>query len=169
MYRAVYTKPDGFTLIEVLIATAIIGLIGAGLSIAVGQVINVNAISNSHVVAVKQVENAAYWLNRDVRMAQIIEPNGASGFPLNLSWVEWDNTTCQVSYTLVNDELKRSVSVNGTGPVVMKVAQHISVSPDDTLCQYNNGVLNFKLTASVAGFRPAREIRFAQVTPRAAQ
>ncbi len=159
----------GFTLIEILVALAISGFIGAGLTMATVQVMNVNALSVNHVTVVKQVENALYWINRDVRMAQIIQPGGGSGFPLNLSWVEWDNTTHQVSYTLVNSELQRSSSVNGTQPMPMLVAQYISSNTDNTSCQYANGVFSFKVTASLGGFRPASETRMAQVIPRSAQ
>ena len=166
---AINRNQRGFTLIEVLVAVAITGLIGAGIAMAASQVMNVNALSTNHVIAVKQVENAAYWINRDVRMAQIIQPSGGSGFPLSLSWVEWNNTTHQVSYAINNGELQRSSSINGTQPVQMVVARHINSNADNTSCQYSNGVLTFKVTASVSGFRPASETRMAQVIPRSAQ
>ncbi len=167
--RSVNRRQGGFTLIEILVALSITGFIGAGLTTAIVQVMKVNALGNNQVIAVKQVENAVYWINRDVRMSQTIQPGGGSGFPLNLDWVEWGGTTHQVAYTLQNGELIRSSSVNATPPVVMKVAQHISSNADNTSCQYSNGVFNFKVTASVSGFRPASETRLAQVIPRSAQ
>ncbi len=168
-FGPINTGQDGFTLIEILVAVAISGLIGAGIDMAAVHVMNLNAVRVNHVTAVKQVENAAYWINRDLRMSQIIQPSGGSGFPLNLSWVEWDNTTHQVSYTLVNSELQRSSSVNGTPAMPMIVAQYISSNADNKTCQYANGVFTFKLTASVSGFRAASETRMAQVIPRSAQ
>ncbi len=167
--KVLYTSESGFTLIEILVAVAISGLIGAGLTMTAVQVMNVNSLANNHVVVVKQVENAAYWLNRDVRMAQIIQPGGGSGFPLNLSWVEWDNTTHQVSYALVNSALQRSSSTNGTQPTQMVVGQYIDCNADYTNCQYANGVFTFKVTVSLDGFRGASETRMAQVMPRSAQ
>ena len=133
------------------------------------QVMNVYALSTNLVMAVKQVENAAYGITRDVRMAQTIQPSGDSGFPLSLSWVEWDNTTHQVSYAINNGELRRSHSINGAQPIQTVIAEHISSDTDKTSCQYANGVLTFKVTASVSGFRPASETRMAQVIPRSAQ
>ena len=159
----------GFTLIEVMVALAIAGLIGTGVTTTIFQILSINASSQNHVLAVKQVENAATWLNNDVRMAQIIEPGGVSGFPLDLTWVEWDNTTHQVSYTISNGELQRSSSTNGTQPMQIVVGQYIDDNADNTNCQYSNGVFNFKVTASSGGFRRASETRMAQVIPRSAQ
>jgi prepilin-type N-terminal cleavage/methylation domain-containing protein len=158
----------GFTLIEVLVAIAITGLIGAGISAAAVQVMNVNALSNNRVTTVKQVESAAYWIGRDTQMAQSVETSGGSGFPLNLSWVEWDNTTHQVRYDIDNGELKRSHSVNGGVPTQNVVAQHIDNNPDMTSCQFANGVLTFRVTASVGGFRPASETRMGRAIPNSA-
>ncbi len=167
--ESINRNQKGFTLIEILVAMAITGFIGVGLTMAASQVMSVNALSVNHVIVVKQVENAAYWINRDARMAQIIQPNGVSGFPLNLSWVEWDNTTHQVAYVISNGELQRSSSINGTQPIQIAVAQYIDSNADNTSCQYSNGVFNFKVTASVSGFRPANQTRMAQVIPRSAQ
>lgn len=148
---------------------AITTLLGAGITMSAVQVMNVNSLSTNHIVAVKQVENATYWINRDLRMAQIIQTSGGSGFPLNLSWVEWDNTTHQVTYDINNGNLQRSSSINGTQPMQMMVAQYISSDADKTSCQYANGVFSFKVTALVNGFRPASQTRMAQVIPRSAQ
>ncbi len=167
--RAISRHQKGFTLIEVMVATALTGIIGAGIAMAVYHVTNVSAQSTNHVIAVKQVENTIYWINRDGRMAQTIQPGGGSGFPLSLSWVEWDNTTHQVSYTLQNSILQRSHSINGTQPAQMVVAQYINSNADNTSAQYSTGMLTLKVTASVGGYGPASETRTAQVIPRSAQ
>ncbi len=159
----------GFTLIEVLAAVAITGLIGAGSAMAANQVMNVNALSTNHVLAVKQVENAVYWIGRDVRMAQIVQPGGGSGFPLTISWTEWNNTTHQVTYVINNGDLQRSNSINGTPQLQMVVARYINGNADSTSCQYNNGELALKLTSLVSGFRASTETRLTKVMPRSAQ
>ncbi len=166
--KVINRNQRGFTLIEVLAATAITGLIGVGIVAAIFQVLNVNALSTNHVTVLKQVESALHWLSRDAQMAQTVQPSGESGFPLSLSWVEWDNTKHQVSYTLENSKLYRSHSVNGGEPSRAMVAEHINTGSDVTNCQFANRVLTLKVTASVGGFRPARETGMAQVIPRPA-
>lgn len=159
----------GFILIEVVLAIAITGLIGAGITMSAVQVMNVRALSANHIIAVKQVESAAYWINRDVRMAQVILPGAGSGFPLNLSWVAWDNTSNNVSYEINGSQLRRSYSVNGAQPAIQTaIAKYINSDPVSTNCSYSGGVFNLKVTASVNGFRPSSETRLIQVIPRSA-
>jgi len=161
-----HQSQKGFTLVEVLGVIAIIGLVGAGIGTAVFQVMNISASSSNLITAIKRTESAAYWIVRDVQMSQAVEPSGGSGFPLNLSWVEWDNTTHQVSYTLENGKLWRSYSVNGAEPSLTLTAESISEDADKTSCQYADGMLSLRITASTGGFREASETRIAQVIPR---
>ncbi len=158
----------GFTLIEVLVANAITGFIGVGIAAVVFQIINVSALSNNHVIIVKQVESAIHWINHDAQMAQTVQPSVGSGFPLNLSWVEWDNTSHQVSYVLQNGELIRNHAVNGGEAQETMVAQYINTESANTTCQFVGGVLTLRVTASVGGFKSASETRISQVIPRSA-
>ena len=167
-FRTIGKNQKGFTLIEIIIAIAVTSLIGVGVTAAIFNTLSVNALSSNHLTVLKQIENAAHWINRDVQMSQTVQPGGGSGFPLTLSWVEWDNTAHQVTYSLVSGELQRSHSVDGSAPTQYVVAEYISNDPAQTSCQFTGGVFTFKITASVGGFRPAIETRTAQVIPRAA-
>ena len=166
--EAIVKNQKGFTLIEVLIALTITGLITGAITMSVSQVVTNNARSNAHMMSAKQVESAIHWISRDVQMAQIVEPDGGSGFPLNLTWVEWDNTVNQVTYTLENGVLSRSHSVNGGAPKVTAVARHIDTDAGETNCQFAGGVLTLKITAAVDGFRPASETRVCDIVSRPA-
>ncbi len=165
--RSILKHQSGFTLIEVLVATAITGLIGAGIAGAVSHIINVNALTSNHLIVVKQVENAVHWINRDVRMAQVTQTSGSSGFPVSFSWVEWDNSSHNVSYVLQDGQLHRNASVDGEEQSII-VADHININPDKTNCQYVDGVFTLKLTVSTGGFHPASETGTMQVIPRTA-
>ena len=151
----------GFTLIELLVALAIIGVITSAISMVIYQTLTIPAQSRTHMTAVKQVENAIHWLSRDVQQAQEIS---TPGFPLTLTWVNWDNTVHQVTYTLENGELERANSASGGDPIV--VARHIDSANTD--CQFTDGIFTFTITATVSGFRPSTEIREGKILPRAA-
>ena len=69
--------------------------------------------NSDYTTASRQAQNAIQWISRDAQMVQAVTLNGATRFPLNLSWVQWDNSDCQVSYTITNGELRRSYYVNG--------------------------------------------------------
>jgi len=124
----------GFTLIEVLVTLAITGLIAVGATTAIFQVFGHNTRNTAHMTAVCQVENAVRWINNDAQMAQTVEPSGDSGFPLNLTWIEWNNTSHQVTYTLEDGKLKRSHSVDGGEPSESVAARYIDPDSAKTNC-----------------------------------
>ena len=157
----------GFALIEMAVAVAITGLLTVGATTAVFQVSTNITRGNNHMTAVKQVENALHWISRDAQMAQIVEPNGVSGFPLNLSWILWDNTMHQVTYALEGGELKRNHVANGGEPSEAMVAQYIDSDSDMTNCQSVNGTLIFKVTAIAGeGSQVVSETRVCEISPR---
>lgn len=160
-------KQRGFSLVELLIAISITGAIVGVTGGAIFQVLSINASSKAHMIAIKQVEQAVYWVVHDAQMAQTLSPYGGSSF-LTLTWVEWDNTTHTVIYDIVGDEFKRSYSDGGT-PTESVIAEYINNDPAMTNCAYTTGgVLTFKVTATVGGFRPATETRTVEIFPRSA-
>ncbi len=83
----------GFTLIELIIAVALTGIIGAAATVSIHQVIATTALSNNQNTAINQVLHAGYWITRDALMAQSIESgNLTAPTVLVLDWVglEWE-------------------------------------------------------------------------------
>jgi prepilin-type N-terminal cleavage/methylation domain-containing protein len=159
----------GFTLMEVLIALALAGIIATAATMTTFQVINGSSRTSNQMTAVKQVQNAGCWVSWDVQMAQTVEPAASpdpDGFPLYLKWTEWGGTVHEVTYNIdiVNKQLKRSSSVNGGEPTVTTVAEFIAA---DTNCEFGGGVLTFTVTATVgAGSQEATETRIYEIKQR---
>ena len=164
--RAKNKGQDGFTLYELLIALAITGIIAVAVTMLIIQLSSSYSLNTNHMTAVKQVENAVHSISRDAQMAQNVQPVGGSGFPLYLTWVEWDNTSNNVTYSIQNRTLLRAYSFNSSAPVITKVAQDINSNASASNCQFANDVLTFKITASIAGFKTATETREGKVIPR---
>jgi len=130
--RLIHNNQKGFTLVELIVAIAITALIVGVIVASIFQLFNINARSNSHMLAVRQVQNAGYWISHDVQMAQsVVTAVDPDGF-LDVTWWSWgttdlgDTTLHEVTYTLLgNGELKRSYSVNGGGSSEILVAQYI--------------------------------------------
>jgi prepilin-type N-terminal cleavage/methylation domain-containing protein len=163
-------KQRGFTLIELLVALAITGAIAGGISLSIFQTLDYNARGNARMIAVKQVENAIHYISRDVQMSQIVEPAASpdpDGFPLTLTWVEWDNTENVVTYSIVGNELKRSHSQDGGTATEKVVAQYIDVGSDKTNCDFVDWVFDLRVTITVSGYpETISEMREIKVTPR---
>jgi len=158
----------GFTLIEVIIAIALTSIITGGITMTIFQVFDGYIRTSNHMIAIRQVQNAGYWISHDAQMAQIIEPAvdpDPDGFPLTLTWAEWKNTVNQVTYTIVDSELKRthrSVSPEEPSTTVETVVAQC-IDPEMTNCKFLGGVLSFQVTATVGS---SSETRVYEITPR---
>jgi type II secretory pathway pseudopilin PulG len=153
-------------MIELLVALAITGIISGGLTMTIFQLLSGNAQSSNQMNVVRQVQNVGYWISQDVQMGQSVVPEpdpDLDGFPLVLSWTDWDGVLNEVTYTITGEELRRSHSVDGVASGDALVAQYIS----SISCEFVVvGKLTLTVTASVGGFRPATSTRTYEITPR---
>ena len=161
----------GFTLIEMLVVLALIGIITGGITAAIMQVLTINTHASNHMIAVRQVQQAGKEVSKDTLQAQPnkIDDNPPGGNFLVLNWTDWEGLENMVVYTIDDDKLKRNHTVNGTiqttAPPV--VAQYID--PAQTSCSWNNvtRLLTFTVTATVGnGPYEAIETRVYQIEPR---
>ena len=157
----------GFTVIEAIVSLFIISIIGLGGAMANAQVLTQTSRNNDYTTADRQTLNAAYWITNDYQMAQTIQTDGASGFPLTLQWVEWDNTSHEVIYTVENNTIKRSHATDGGQPVITVIASYINPETSMTNCSSTNGTLELKVTATVGeGVRTINVTKVHEITSR---
>jgi prepilin-type N-terminal cleavage/methylation domain-containing protein len=164
----------GFTLMEIVLVFAISGIIAGSITMTLFQVVNGSGRTNNHMTAVRQVQNAGYWVSHDAQLAQSIEiddnPLGG-GFPLVLSWTGWDDVEHEVTYSLEEmvggpKQLKQSYSI-GSELTETIVAQFINPDPEKTKCGFTDGMLVFTVTATVGyGSQEQSETRVYEIVPR---
>jgi prepilin-type N-terminal cleavage/methylation domain-containing protein len=157
-----FARNHGFTLIEIVIAMGIGSLVTAGGTATVYQIFSNNARNTANMVAVKQVENALHFLQRDVQMAHTIQTSQTGADRITLTWVDWDTSeTHTVRYTVTSsDKLVRTVDAGASETV----AQYIAVLTPQA---YTPGdPLTLTITSTVIGWQPSTETRTVQILPR---
>jgi prepilin-type N-terminal cleavage/methylation domain-containing protein len=157
----------GFTLVEMLVVLALIGIITGGITAGIMQVLTINSRASNHMIAVRQVQQAGKEVSKDTLQSQNVTCGNYSGFPLTLTWTDWEGMYNEVVYTIIDETdsnaLQRSHNVTG----VRAIAQYID--PAQTSCSWNNvtRVLTFTVTATVGnGPYQAIETRIYEMEPR---
>ena len=162
----------GFSTIELLIALFIIGLIGFAATTTIFQVITCTERSNNHMTAVRQVQNAGYWISRDSQMAESVATDNLSAPDfIFLTWTErdydgGDSTYHSVTYFFEGlsggiGKLKRNhwSSIGANDDIL--VAEYIVYDPDDPVntsnVSYQKPVLTVKVMALFEDASEARE------------
>ena len=173
----------GFTLIELLVVMAIVALIAGAATMSIFQVINVTRSTNDHMTAIRQAQNAGYWISRDALMAEhmIVGADPETTFFLKLTWTEWGfgggSIYHSVTYSLQDlsggiGKLERQHLIYDAvgeeiGNTTTFVAEYIYYNSDDldntTMVDYTNLVLTAQITAS---FGEATETKEYTVWPR---
>lgn len=160
--RLIHKDQKGFTLIELLIAVAIFAVVAVAANAVIVQIVQSNRTS-SHMVALRQVQQAGYRVNLDALQAQNITNStvpGSGGFPLTLNWTTWEGGEFHtVVYSLVNPsgelyQLQRQATVGTNSTTTTVVGQYIYLGtepPSSTQCNWNatEKVLTLNITAMV--------------------
>lgn len=114
----------GFTLLEILVSVAIIGLLAVPMVGAMGQTILRTGENNTRVRALVPMENAGRSLGQDIRIAQATDlATGTSDVTLELTWTDWADSSqydkyssavykrYRATYALSGDDLERTLDV----------------------------------------------------------
>ena len=163
----------GFTLVELLVATTIIVLASGAAGAATFQVFKGTERNNNYMTAVRQVQNAGYWISRDAQMAQsVTADNLTSPDFLILNWTERDYAdeptyhTATYFFQDVTDgigRLKRSHWSSAGANEETLVAEYIYYDPDDlddtSKADYQAPALTVQLTAVYDEAMETREYR----------
>jgi hypothetical protein len=114
----------GATMVELITAVAVTGMIVSFLGTAVYHIIAVSEYGNDEFTALHELQNAAYWFSKDGQEAKAAV--GGSQLVLTLT----DNST--VTYTLVGNNLQRTAAGQQT-ILARNISSNSSFSVNDRL------------------------------------
>lgn len=159
----------GFTLIELVIAIAIAGLITGGITVAIMQILTINTRASNHMVAVRQVQQAGKEVSKDTLQAQNVTASASPAALLTLNWTV-NNSKHGVIYSLNGTgdlrTLQRKYYFNSALNSTTTVAEYIALN--QTSCAPlgglpRGGTLTFNVTATVG---TESETRIYEIKPR---
>ena len=103
----------GLSLVELVVAVAVTGIIVVFLGTAIYQMITITGYGNSRLTALHELQNAAHWFTRDGQRA--VSADASGGLLLTIS------ESLSITYSLAGTELRRDP---GGNPMVL--ARNIS-------------------------------------------
>ena len=117
----------GFTLVELLVASAVAALVLGLLSAVTFQLLGATADGRDRLAVLRDHGNAFQWLNRDAQMA-VSSQATVSPSSVTLNWTDdVSGITYQSSYAQSGDELVRTLTVDGA-PTSQTVARNLGTS-----------------------------------------
>lgn len=175
----------GFSLAELMMALAIGSIVAGGVTMSVFQVFGGHIRTSNHMTAVRQVQDAGYWVSHDAQMAQNVAMGAPSGSLFTLAWVGWEYPsgsnigidTYEVWYTYeeASDEIRRDQRI--TTNIYNAQGEPVSSPPptqsQSIIARYITNVeppslSGNKLTVTItASLGEAEEERTYEIRPRA--
>ena len=158
----------GFTLVELVIVVALAGLVGAAITATAFQVFTFSTRLSNQMTAVRQVQQAGFWVSPDVMMYDTSEPgnidySGQGGKFLVLRWTAHDGKEHEVTYTITaDDRLQRTHNITEGGQTTTEVSVVAEYISSASFVPYDSAYI-FIVTATVGG---QTETRTYEVKPR---
>jgi len=124
------TTEKGFTLIELLVGIAILAFVVGAASMTVITMMRLSPQSNNWAIALRQVQNAGYWISRDVQSSNAVNTSPPSPKFLVFTIPTGPSTSKQVEYEFEGSGNLKKLTRKDTGQTMM-VAQYIYYNPGD--------------------------------------
>ena len=168
---------NGFSLVELLAAIAISGIIIIGLVIGIFQLFTGHARASGEMTVVRQVQQAGYYISRDTHMAKevLVDTDPDTPEVVTLTWYwflyhedepDRDGEGNRAIYTLEDGRLYRNYYFALEDPLTGEVNEDdyalisrtfIAEYIDDIDCIYANGELSIMVTASIENIAGIQE------------
>jgi len=150
-------KQKGFTILELLLALAVSGILLTGAVMGIHQIAWGTDRSNSQVVALTDAEQAAFAITKDLMVTQ--ETSLVDGSPVlqssvNLTWIDYtgfsssNSTSHSSKYTLAGTELRRNY--DGTESIVSRHITYLGFTQEGRF-------VNVVITSTGPGVRQRSE------------
>ena len=124
-------------MVELITAVAVTGMIVSFLGTAVYHIITVSEYGNDEFTALHELQNAAYWFNKDGQEAKVAT-GGGSQLILTLT----DNST--VTYTLDGNNLQRTA-------VGQQITLARNISNNSSIFSVNDRLVTMRLISAPPG------------------
>ena len=168
MIKILRGNQKGMVLIEMVMVTAIVGVLTGAFGSVIFSLVTHTESSNSHMTAACGMEAAARCISNDGQMAQNTDltPGAAAVSSLNLSWTDPINGDFyEINYFLSGEELRREYSLNSVIEDTRTTARYVS---SVGFCQPAGNERLFTVTITSSGGSPrVSETREYHVTLRA--
>ena len=142
--KIIPNKQNGYTLIEILLALALTGLLATGFATFTWLTMKTIVDNKDRMHAMMQVENAGYWISRDIQMSSNLTLGENAGFPLQLMQKDTDQNDYEVTYSLNEESVIRTLIKNEESPIQTLIAQKISTANLSDA----SGLLIFNITST---------------------
>ena len=125
-------EEKGFTLLELLIAMSIAGIVVAGATTTLSHVITVGSANSNRMTAVRQAQTAGYWVSHDALMAnevQTDDPVTPETEFLVLNWVEYIRDENDILVDVVSHNVIYSIE-DGSSSLKYLQRQHTATDSE---------------------------------------
>ena len=162
----------GFTLIELLVGLSIAALVVGAASMTIITMLRLSPQTNDWAIALRQVQNAGFWISRDVLMSDNITTGDRNPTFLTMTQPQTQPPKKMIVYQFqdMSGGLKRLTRTDTDNNTTIMIAEYICTDSDNTTAAYSpnctdNCTLTFTITAISGNVQVTRLYQAAQRVP----